>query len=161
MRVLKFGGPAVGSVENMIQVKEIINDQEKKIVVLSAMSGTTNVLVAISDAIKDGNKRKASKDIDALEISYNATIQSLFVDVEILYQVQEYVQDIFYELRTAIDKTHTQYLYNTIVSYGELLSTYIFSAYLRQEGIKVQLLPALDFMRIDRNNEPDTFYIRQ
>ena len=161
MRVLKFGGTSVGSVENMIQVKEIINDQEKKIVVLSAMSGTTNVLVAISDAIKDGNKRKASKDIDALEISYNATIQSLFVDVEILYQVQEYVQDIFYELRTAIDKTHTQYLYNTIVSYGELLSTYIFSAYLRQEGIKVQLLPALDFMRIDRNNEPDTFYIRQ
>jgi len=161
MRVLKFGGTSVGSVENMIQVKEIINDQEKKIVVLSAMSGTTNALVTISDAIKEGNKRIASKYIDALEVSYEATIQALFSDAEVLYQVQEYVQDIFYELRTAIDKTHTQYLYNTIVSNGELLSTYIFSTYLRQEGIKVQLLPALEFMRIDRNSEPDTFYIRQ
>lgn len=161
MRVLKFGGTSVGSVENMIQVKEIINNQDKKIVVLSAMSGTTNALVAISEAIKEGNKRKASKDIDTLEISYDATIQTLLSNAEVLYQVQEYVQDIFYELRTAIDKVHNYYLYNTIVSYGELLSTYIFSAYLRQEGIKAQLLPALDFMRIDRNSEPDTFYIRQ
>ncbi len=161
MRVLKFGGTSVGSVENMIQVKEIINDSEKKIVVLSAMSGTTNALVAISDAIKEGDKRKASKAIDTLEISYAATIQTLFSDAEVSYQVQEYVHDIFYALRTATDQAHTQYLYNTIVSYGELLSTYIFSAYLRQEGIKAQLLPALEFMRIDRNNEPDTFYIRQ
>ena len=161
MRVLKFGGTSVGSVENMIQVKDIINDQEKKIVVLSAMSGTTNALVAISDYIKEGNKSKASARIDALEISYTTTIQSLFSNQAIVYDVQEYVQDIFYDLRATTDKVYDQLAYNTIVSYGELLSTYIFSAYLRQEGVKVQLLPALDFMRIDRNNEPDTFYIRQ
>lgn len=161
MRVLKFGGTSVGSVENMIQVKEIINDQDKKIVVLSAMSGTTNTLVAISNDIKEGNTGKASASIDALEITYTTTIQSLFSDDEVLYNVQEYVQDIFYYLRTAVGKPYDLLMYNTIVSYGELLSTYIFSAYLRQEGIKVQLLPALDFMRIDRNNEPDNFYIRQ
>ena len=161
MRVLKFGGTSVGSVENMIQVKDIINDQEKKVVVLSAMSGTTNALVTISELIKEGSAGKASTHIDTLELSYTHTIQELFSDEEIRYDVQEYVQDIFYYLRTAIDKKHDALLYNTIVSYGELLSTYIFSAYLCQEGIKAQLLPALDFMRIDRNNEPDNFYIRQ
>jgi len=161
MRVLKFGGTSVGSIENMIQVKEIINDQDKKIVVLSAMSGTTNALVAISNDIKEGNTGKASANIDALEITYTTTIQSLFSDDETLYNVQEYVQDIFYYLRTAVGKSYSPLMYNTIVSYGELLSTYIFTAYLRQEGIKAQLLPALDFMRIDRNSEPDNFYIRQ
>ena len=161
MHVLKFGGTSVGSVENMIQVKDIINDQEKKIVVLSAMSGTTNTLVAISNDIKEGHISKASTSIDALEISYVHTIQSLFSDEAILYDVEEYVQDVFYYLRAATDKSYDQFMYNTILSYGELLSTYIFSAYLRQEGIKVQLLPALNFMRIDRNNEPDNFYIRQ
>ncbi|WP_299675981.1 aspartate kinase [uncultured Dokdonia sp.] len=161
MRVLKFGGTSVGSVENMIQVKDIINDQEKKIVVLSAMSGTTNALVTISEYIKTRDTAKASARIDALEVSYVHTIQSLFTNEEVLYDVQEYVQDIFYYLRATTAKTYDQFIYNTVVSYGELLSTYIFSAYLRQEGIKVQLLPALDFMRIDRNNEPDNFYIRQ
>ncbi|WP_299764090.1 aspartate kinase [uncultured Dokdonia sp.] len=161
MRVLKFGGTSVGSVENMIQVKEIINDQDKKIVVLSAMSGTTNTLVTISNDIKEGNTGKASASIDALEIRYTTTIQSLFSDDETLYNVQEYVQDIFSYLRTAVGKSYSPLMYNTIVSYGELLSTYIFTAYLRQEGIKAQLLPALDFMRIDRNSEPDNFYIRQ
>ncbi|WP_299208044.1 aspartate kinase [uncultured Dokdonia sp.] len=161
MRVLKFGGTSVGSVENMIQVKEIVNDQQKKIVVLSAMSGTTNALVAISNDIKEGNKSSAVTRIDTLEVSYTTTIQSLFSDAVILQDVQAYVKDIFFTLKSTIDQVYHPSTYNTIVSYGELLSTYIFSAYLRQEGINVQLLPALDFMRIDRNHEPDTFYIRQ
>ena len=161
MRVLKFGGTSVGSVENMIQVKEIVNDQQKKIVVLSAMSGTTNALVAISNDIKEGNKSSAVTRIDTLEVSYTTTIQSLFSDAVILQDVQAYVKDIFFTLKSTIDQVYHPSTYNTIVSYGELLYTYIFSAYLRQEGINVQLLPALDFMRIDRNHEPDTFYIRQ
>jgi len=125
------------------------------------MSGTTNALVTISDHIKEGNVNKATEGIDTLEISYTNTIQSLFSNKEILCEVQEYVQDIFYYIRATTNKVYNQLIYNTIVSYGELLSTYIFSAYLRQDGVKVQLLPALDFMRIDRNNEPDNFYIRQ
>lgn len=161
MRVLKFGGTSVGSIENMTQVKDIIHDQEKKIVVLSAMSGTTNTLVAISEYIKNDQKSKALVRIETLETLYIETTQSLFSNEEVMCEVQEYVQDIFYYLRTSVDKKYDQLLYNTIVSYGELLSTYIFSAYIRQEGVNVQLLPALDFMRIDRNNEPDNFYIRQ
>lgn len=161
MRVLKFGGTSVGSIENMTQVKDIIHDNEKKIVVLSAMSGTTNALVTISDHIKNDQKSKAFVRIDTLETLYIETTQALFSNEEVICEVQEYIQDIFYYLRTSVDKKYDQLLYNTIVSYGELLSTYIFSAYIRQEGVNVQLLPALDFMRIDRNNEPDNFYIRQ
>ena len=117
MRVLKFGGTSVGSVKNMIQVKDIINDQEKKIVVLSAMSGTTNILVAISEYNKEGDKSNASASIDALKASYATTIQSLFSNDAILNDVQEYVQDIFHDLRAIIDKVHDPLVYNTIVSY--------------------------------------------
>ena len=161
MRVLKFGGTSVGTIENIVGVRHIIDDDQKKIVVLSAMSGTTNALVAIARDIEEGKSITANAHIDKLYTQYVTTIQDLIIDVELFYATQEYIDDVFYHLRTLVDKNYSPLISNTIVSYGELLSTHIFTAYLQQEGIKAQLLPALDFMRIDRNQEPDTFYIRQ
>ncbi|MGB6269900.1 MAG: aspartate kinase [Olleya sp.] len=161
MVVLKFGGTSVGSIENMIHVKNIINDGQKKVVVLSAMSGTTNALVAISDYIKFGQINEAKTAILKLAADYQKTVKALITDNEIQKKVQNYVASIFNVLEQRASDTFTNLTYNTYVAQGERLSTYIFTHYLLQEGINAKLLPALDFMRIDKTNEPDNFYIQQ
>ncbi|APX98782.1 aspartate kinase [Lacinutrix venerupis] len=161
MLVLKFGGTSVGSIENMIHVKEIINNEQRKIVVLSAMSGTTNALVKISEHIKNQNKDEALIVVNDLRNSYNTTIKNLITNQQFYKTVFVYVNDVFNTLESLVNKEYNNLLYNQIVAQGELLSTYIFSKYLMQEGIKTALLPVLDFMRIDKTNEPDNFYIQQ
>ncbi len=161
MLVLKFGGTSVGSPENMINVKNIINDGQKKVVVLSAMSGTTNILVGISENIKNGNVEAALSAIDSLHNNYNATIKQLLTKPLLFKEVSDYVSGVFIGLKTLVNTLHTQLLYNTIVAQGELLSTFVFSRFLMQEGLNATLLPALEFMRIDKANEPDNFYIKQ
>lgn len=159
MLVLKFGGTSVGSVENMINVKNIIKGEGKKIVVLSAMSGTTNTLVKISENIKKGEHEIALEGIETLYQKYLVTIDELLYNSELKQEVGNYIDTVFDYLKSCIGEPYSQLLYNTIVSQGELLSTFIFSHYLTQEGLNARLLPALDFMRIDRNGEPDNFYI--
>ena len=161
MLVLKFGGTSVGSVENMINVKNIINDGQKKVVVLSAMSGTTNALVNISEAIKIGQQDTAQTVIDQLKVHYANTINTLLTNKEINAEVTAYVASVFSGVEAQINQPFTALTYNTLVAQGELLSTFIFSRFLMQEGINASLLPALDFMRIDKTNEPDNFYINQ
>lgn len=161
MLVLKFGGTSVGSVENIINVKNIINDGQKKVVVLSAMSGTTNALVNISEAIKTGQQDTAQTVIDQLKVHYANTINTLLTDKEINAEVTAYVASVFSGVEAQINQPFTALTYNTLVAQGELLSTFIFSRFLMQEGINASLLPALDFMRIDKTNEPDNFYINQ
>lgn len=161
MFVLKFGGTSVGSVENMTEVKNIINDGKRKIVVLSAMSGTTNALVAISESIKAGEIDIALVKINDLHDSYKQTISNLISDSFLTIEANAYVNDIFSGLKDVLNIKHSQLLHNKIVAQGELLSTFLFSRFLFQDGLKVALLPALDFMRIDKNNEPDNFYIQQ
>jgi len=161
MLVLKFGGTSVGIVENMINVKNIINDGQKKVVVLSAMSGTTNVLVNISEAIKTGQQDTAKSEIDQLKVHYANTINTLLTNKDINAEVTTYVASVFSGIETQINQPFTAQTYNTLVAQGELLSTFIFSRFLMQEGVNASLLPALDFMRIDKTNEPDNFYIQQ
>lgn len=161
MLVLKFGGTSVGSIENMINVKNIINDGQKKVVVLSAMSGTTNALVKISDLIKDGDVTAALEDIDALRNTYSGTIKTLITNVDLYAKVSLYVASVLDGLANLVNEPHSVLLYNTIVAQGELLSTFIFTHFLQQEGVNAELLPALDFMRIDKSNEPDNYYIQQ
>jgi len=161
MLVLKFGGTSVGSVENMINVKNIIKDGQKKVVVLSAMSGTTNALVNISEAIKIGQQDTAQTVIDQLKVHYANTINTLLTNKEINAEVTAYVASVFSGVEAQINQPFTALTYNTLVVQGELLSTFIFSRFLMQEGINASLLPALDFMRIDKTNEPDNFYINQ
>ncbi len=161
MRVLKFGGTSVGSIENIINVKSIINDGNKKIVVLSAMSGTTNELVAIANHIKDKNSNEAIEKINKLHETYTATINSLLLDEKLNKQTKNYVSEIFSLLIDSTYKLFSEVLENKILAQGELLSTFIFNCYLKQEGISSTLLPALGFMRIDETKEPDLPHIKE
>lgn len=161
MKVLKFGGTSVGSVENIQRVKDIINDGEKKIVVLSAMSGTTNALVEISELIREGNSEGAILNIAVLSEKYEMVVDSLFDPSPLKQEVSNYIDQRFEEISGVSSETYSELLYNKIVSQGELMSTFMFTKYLIQNGINARLLPALEFMRIDRLNEPDQFYIQQ
>ncbi|UMB52677.1 aspartate kinase [Lutibacter sp. A64] len=161
MKVLKFGGTSVGSIENIKRVKEIINDGDRKIVVLSAMSGTTNALVEISEQIKLGALDVAIQYVENLSAKYEDVIDELFECSETKQEVSNYVDSVFEHLRALAAEKHTVFLYNKIVSQGELMSTFMFTKFLNQEGVNAQLLPALDFMRVDKSNEPDDFYIKQ
>ncbi|WOD44774.1 aspartate kinase [Hwangdonia lutea] len=160
MKVLKFGGTSVGSIENMINVKNIINDGQKKIVVLSAMSGTTNELVAIANHIKEKNTDKAIDSIHKLQEKYSLTIDELLTNKLLNKEAKLYASDIFSLLIDSTYKAFANVLENKILAQGELLSTFIFNSYLQQEGIRSTLLPALGFMRIDACNEPDLPYIK-
>ena len=161
MLVYKFGGTSVGSVVNMNHVKEIINANGKKIVVLSAMSGTTNALVEISDSIKENRTELAQKQIKELNEGYKKTAYNLVQDKVLYQEVIQYVNYIFKGLLETVSQPHSDLLHNSILANGELLSTFMFSRLLKQDGVNVALLPALEFMRIDRVNEPDNFYIKQ
>ncbi|MFL1010831.1 aspartate kinase [Flavisericum labens] len=161
MKVLKFGGTSVGSVENMANVKSIINDGDKKIVVLSAMSGTTNKLVAIAEEIKNGNVNEAIGKINNLKENYSKTIDSLLSHADLNNDVKAYVSKVFSFLTECAGQTFSELLENKIVAQGELLSTYMFNSFLKQEGVSSTLLPALDFMRIDAFKEPDINYIKE
>ena len=159
--VQKFGGTSVGSVENMTNVKNIIKTSGKKVVVLSAMSGTTNALVALSENVRNNEIKEGNKSLDELYIKYNKTISELLNQSSLSQEVGNYIDSVFDFLRSCLNESYSELLYNQIVSQGELLSTFIFSRFLTQEGLNARLLPALDFMRIDRNKEPDNFYIAQ
>ncbi|NMH86944.1 aspartate kinase [Flavivirga algicola] len=161
MKVLKFGGTSVGSIENMCNVKNIINDGDKKIVVLSAMSGTTNKLVAISSDVANKAHNEAIDKINKLHETYTITIDKLLNNKVLNKEVKEYVSNVFDFLVACTHKTYSKSLENNILAQGELLSTYMFNCYLQQEGISSALLPALSFMRIDEDKEPDISYIKQ
>ncbi|QNK76978.1 aspartate kinase [Winogradskyella sp. PAMC22761] len=161
MLVYKFGGTSVGSVVNMNHVKDIISTKGKKIVVLSAMSGTTNALVEISSLIKGNATNEAEAKIKALNEAYRKTVFDLIQNKALYQEVIQYVNSIFESLLAAVNQPHSVLLHNTILANGELLSTFMFSRLLQQDGLKVALLPALEFMRTDRANEPDNFYIKQ
>ncbi|WP_345275628.1 aspartate kinase [Litoribaculum gwangyangense] len=159
MKVLKFGGTSVGSVENISHVKNIINDGEKKVVVLSAMSGTTNQLVSISQDIADNRPNDAIEKINKLHEAYFSTIDNLLTNKSFNEDVKTYVSNIFNLLVESTYKAFSETLENLIVAQGELLSTYMVNSYLKQENISSTLLPALSFMRIDAFKEPNLEYI--
>jgi aspartate kinase len=160
MKVLKFGGTSVGSVENIANVKTIINDGEKKVVVLSAMSGTTNQLVAISNHIANKEFVEAIEKVNKLHDTYVVVIDNLLSHAVLNKEVKTYVSGIFNILVESINKPYSVQLENEIVAQGELLSTYMVTSYLNQEGVKASLLPALEFMRIDEHKDPDLNYIK-
>ena len=161
MKVLKFGGTSVGSIENIKRVKEIIVDGDEKIVVLSAMSGTTNALVEIFELIKKNAISEAIQKVEILEQKYTQVLNELFENSNLKQDVENYCEQVFEFLKECTSEKHSELLYNKIVSRGEILSTFIFTKYLNQEGINARLLPALEFMRIDKTNDPDDFYIKQ
>jgi len=161
MKVLKFGGTSVGSIENIKHVKDIINDGEKKVVVLSAMSGTTNILVSIASDIESKLPNQAIETINTLHEKYIKVVDGLILNDARNLKVKEYIATVFNFLIDSTYKEFSKNLENAILAQGELLSTFMFNCYLQQEGINSALLPALDFMKTDKSKDPDLTYIKK
>lgn len=160
MKVLKFGGTSVGSPERMKGVAKLINDGEKKIVVLSAMSGTTNSLVEISDYLHKNNPEGANEVINNLERKYKQHVNELYSTDEYKQKTWSLIKDIFNGIRSFTKDVFTLFEEKVILAQGELMSTNMVTNYLLEQGLNVVLLPALEYMRTDKNGEPDTTYIK-
>jgi len=159
MRVLKFGGTSVGSPERMHQVTQLINDGVQKIVVLSAVSGTTNSLVEINTAYKKEGKKAAHQLIETLEAKYYPFIKKLYTSEEALAKGTTLVKERFEVLRSFDTTTFDKDDEKIILAQGELISTHLFLYYAQEVGLDAALIPALDFMRT-KEGEPDLDYIK-
>lgn len=162
MKVLKFGGTSVGSASRMKEVASLICDGQQKIVVLSAMSGTTNTLVEIADYLYKKNPVSANEVINKMEQKYAAVVEELYTKEETKEEANNILKTNF-DLLRKFTQNNVFLLFDEkiILAQGELMSTAMVNLYLQETGVKSALLPALDFMRIDKNNEPDLAYIRQ
>jgi aspartate kinase len=155
MKVMKFGGTSVGKPERMFQVAELITkDPEPTIVVLSALSGTTNALVSIGAAMAANDKEAAKNHIETLEAHYRSFVLSLLNSEAARKKANEIVSEHFEFLNIILRISFSESLNKDILAQGELLSTKIFSVYLEEQGIDHALLPALEFMSIDNYDEP-------
>ena len=161
MKVLKFGGTSVGSAERMKNLVSLISNREPKIVVLSAMSGTTNALIEIANALYSKENDKAKELIDALEKKYESVLKELYSKESSLNKGKELVKNHFEFIRSFTLDMFTANEEKAILAQGELLSTAMEHFYLEEIGIDSVLLPALNFMRIDENDEPNMKYIEE
>ncbi|HOF93285.1 MAG TPA: aspartate kinase [Bacteroidales bacterium] len=161
MKVMKFGGTSVGSAQRMKEVAGIVAKKGKNIIVLSAMSGTTNTLLEISDYLHKRNPDGANEIINMLELKYLREIEDLFESKEYKIQTLEVIKSHFDHIRSFTKKVFTLFEEKVIVAQGELLSSVMFTNYLKERGLNAVLLPALEFMRINKNAEPDQNYLRE
>ena len=161
MKVLKFGGTSVGSPENMRAVMELIADGEQKLVVLSAMSGTTNALVEISNYLHKKNKDTASVHIGNLETKYRKVIYDLFASDKSREKGLQIIKSSFDTIRSFTSGNFNEVGENTILAQGELISTQLFTQFMLENGHNTKLLPALDFMVIDQDKSADLPTIRK
>ena len=155
MKVLKFGGTSVGSVENMNAVIRLITDGEKKLVVLSAMSGTTNALVEIADYLYKKNKDAARIQINKLEKKYEDVVKSLYRSEESKKAGFSVIREAFDTIKSFTSGEFSEVGEKTILAQGELISTALFTQLMLENGFDAKLLPALDFMSIDEDKAAD------
>ena len=162
MKVMKFGGTSVGSPERMREVATLITQSgEPTFVVLSAMSGTTNTLIEISDYLYKKNPEGANEVINNLEQKYMGHIDELYAHDDVKSKTKDFMQGEFDYLRSFTKDLFTSFEEKSIVAQGEIMSTNLMVNYLQEQGIKAVLLNALDFMRTDKNGEPDPQYIKE
>jgi len=161
MIVLKFGGTSVGSADRIKEVAKLVNTTDKKIVVLSAMSGTTNSLVDIANYLYKKNNEAASELILALEQNYFKVVTELFKTDQYKQKGKELIISHFNSIKSFTQDLFTLFEEKSILAQGELLSTGLFHYYLTENNIKSVLIPALNFMRTDKDGEPDLFYIKE
>jgi len=162
MKVMKFGGTSVGSPERMKNVSSLITKSgEPTFVVLSAMSGTTNSLVEISNYLYRKNPEGANEVINNLENKYLKHVKELYSTEEYKEKTRQFLREEFNYLRTFTKDLFTSFEEKSIVAQGEIMSTNMVVNYLQECGIKAVLLSALDFMRTDKNSEPDPQYIKE
>ena len=154
MKVLKFGGTSVGSAQRMKDVAKLITG-ERNIVVLSAMSGTTNSLVEISDYLYKKNPDGANEVINKLAQKYYGHIEELYSTDEYKQKAKELIKHHFDHIRTFTKDLFTLFEEKVVLAQGELISTGMMNLYLNECGINSVLIPALDYMRTDKNAEPE------
>ena len=159
---MKFGGTSVGKPERMHQVSQLITkSDEPTIVVLSALSGTTNALVGISDFLAMSDKSGAANQIETLEKHYRSFILDLLKSDALREKANSIIDEHFEFLKITQRISLSDALNKDILAQGELMSTKLFSLYLEQENIDHALIPALEFMRLDANDEPDLLAIKE
>ena len=162
IKVMKFGGTSVGTASRMKEVASLVTaSSEPTFVVLSAMSGTTNALIEIADYLYKKNPEGANEVINKLEDKYLQHVQDLYSTEEYKLKTKEFLIKKFEYLRSFTKDLFTSFEEKNIVAQGEIMSTNMVTNYLREKGIKVILLNALDFMRTDRNGEPDSEFIKK
>jgi len=161
MKVYKFGGTSVGTAERFRALIPLINDDTNKIVVLSAMAGTTNALAEMSALFSDGNKNEARKKCEAMRKQYHAVADALFSSSTWSLKAQDLTDEQFGYIDSLFSREYSRHNEKRILARGELLSTAFLHFLLSETGIPSVLVPALNFMRIDKDGEPDYFYIRE
>jgi aspartate kinase len=161
MKIMKFGGTSVGNPDRMRALIPLISDENKKIVVLSAMSGTTNSLVEIADLLYADKINEASHKNDQLRVKYHQVVDELYETEKFLKSGHELIDSHFEYIRNYTLRVFTKLQEKAILAQGELISTSLFHLLLQEKKIRAVLLPALSFMRIDKDGEPDYFYIEE
>lgn len=162
MIVMKFGGTSVGSPERMKNVSQLVTrSNEPVFVVLSAMSGTTNSLVEISNYLYKKNPEGANDVINRLEEKYRQHVEELYDTEDYKQKTREFLDAEFEYLRSFTKDIFTSFEERSIVAQGEIISTNMFVNYLQEKGFDAMLLSALEFMRTDKNADPDLTYIKE
>ncbi len=162
MKVMKFGGTSVGTPDRMKEVTELVTKSgEPVFVVLSAMAGTTNSLVEIADYLYKKNPEGANEVINQLERKYMKHVDELYTKDATKEQTREFLASEMNYLRSFTKELFTSFEEKSIVAQGEMMSTNMVVNYMQEQGIKAVLLNALDFMRTDKNSEPDPVYIKE
>lgn len=161
MIVMKFGGTSVGSAENMESVRRIITSGGRKIVVLSAMSGTTNSLVEICSDLEKKDNNKAKETVQNLKKHYLQTAKELLKQEDYIQKATSLLSSFFDELFNYVSQEYSITLEKKIHSYGEIMTTNLFTLYLNECGENATLLSALNFMRTKSEGEPDMAFIQE
>lgn len=162
MKVMKFGGTSVGSPERMKEVASLVTKSgEPTFIVLSAMSGTTNALVEISKYLYKNNPDDANRVINDLEEKYLSHVEELYSTEKYKTITKIFLFQEFNYIRSFTNDLFTSFEEKSIVAQGEIISTNMVTNYLLEQGFKTILLSALDFMRIDKNAEPNSTYIKE
>jgi aspartate kinase len=161
MKIYKFGGTSVGTAERFRALIPLINDETQKIVVLSAMAGTTNALAEMSALFSDGKKNEAKIRCEALQKQYHAVADALFSSATWSLKAHDLTDEHFLYIESLFSREYSRHNEKRILARGELLSTAFLHFLLSETGIPSVLVPALNYMRIDKDGEPDYFYIRE
>lgn len=163
MKVMKFGGTSVGSAERIKKVAQLVIERGRNIVVLSAMSGTTNTLIEICDYLYKKNAEGAKETINNLEAKYFGVVNELFCDApkEIQEEANQIIKIRFDHIRSFIKEIFSVFEEREILGQGELISTALMTLYLQSLKVKAVLISALDFIKTDRHDEPDNIFIKK
>jgi aspartate kinase len=145
----------------MMAVAELVEERTPCIVVLSAMSGITDKLVQIGEFLQKGSIESAREIIASMDFKYKDVVENLYSTGESKEKGHKLVQDHVSLLKSFLEKDFGEKEEKEILAQGEMMSTHFFLYYLQEIGKKASILPALDFMKINGDNEPDSGYIKE